>query len=141
MEIVNRLIINYKCIKVKCTKFLVLPIKTFYMTFFLENLLSRQYVCNIFQTLLVVALAKAKPERLTLQNFETVPLITLTARKKIMKAHVFPSSTVQFKSMLFFFSLLLDINFCFELVKVRKNLQQNFEALSTFGRHAGPMIL
>ena len=31
--------------------------------------------------------------------------------------------------MLFFFSLLLDINFCFELVKVKKNLQQNFEAL------------
>ena len=81
-EIVNRLIINYKCIKVKCTKFLVLPIKTFYMTFFLENILSRQYVCNIFQTFLAVALAKAKPERLSSQNIETVPLITPTARKE-----------------------------------------------------------
>lgn len=98
------------------------------MTFFLENHLSRQYVCNIFQTFLAVALVKAKPERLSSKNFETVPLITLTARKE-SKLTFFPSSTVQFKSMLFFFSLLLDINFCFELVKVTKNLQQNFEAL------------
>ena len=36
----------------------------------------------MFQTFLAVALAKAKPERLTSQNFETVPLTTLAARKE-----------------------------------------------------------
>ena len=35
-----------------------------------------------FKPVLAVALAKAKPERLSSQNFETVPLITLTARKE-----------------------------------------------------------
>ena len=81
-EIVNRLIINYKCIKVKCTKFLILSIKAFYMTFSWRNFSQGSiYVRSIFQTFLAAALPKAKPERLSSQNFETVPLITLTARK------------------------------------------------------------
>ena len=99
------------------------------MTFFLENILSRQYVCNIFQTFLAVALAKAKPEQLSSQNFETA--INNSHSEKRMKARVFPSSTIQFESKLYFFSLLLDINVkrCFKLIKVSKNLLQNFEVL------------
>lgn len=127
-EIVNRLTINYKCIKVKCTKFLILSIKAFYMTFSWRNFSQGSiYVRSIFQTFLAAALPKAKPERLSSQNFETVPLITLTARKewKLTFSHLQQFSL----RACYFFSLWLDINSCFELVKVRKNLQQNFEAL------------
>lgn len=98
------------------------------MTFFLEKLLSRQDVRNIFQTCISSCTRESKTRAAQFKKLRNCPTNNSHSEKR-MKAHVFPSSAVQFKSMLFFFSLLLDINFCFELVKVRKNLQQNFEAL------------
>ena len=83
-----------------------------------------QYISNLFSS----CTRESKTRAAQFTKLRNCPTNNSHSEKR-MKAHVFPSSTVYFKSMLFFFSLLLDINFCFELEKVRKNLQQNFEAL------------
>ena len=100
------------------------------MTFFLEKLLSRQDVRNIFQTCISSCTRESKTRAAQFKKLRNCPTNNSHSEKR-MKAHVFPSSTIQFESKLYFFSLLLDINVkrCFKLMKVSKNLQQNFEAL------------
>ena len=85
-----------------------------------------QYISNLFSS----CTSESKTRAAQFTKLRNSP-INNSHREKRMKARVFPSSKIQFESKLHFFSLLLDINvkLCFKLIKVSKNLQQNFKAL------------